>query len=158
MNDIGRPIYVYTKNPNKTECTYCYQDIASKRSSGRQKIAWNTHINYNNEFQCPECLGLYYLNITTVITVNNVIIQDIMDDKTVQEKGYIYKPGTKKIYGRLEDVLTDISDINSVKIFDNATKVMIDGYGYKVISANSLGIKTRYLFEAIVERIDTLEN
>lgn len=161
LDDIGRSITVYSKNASKVDCPWCIYDPMTGRSSGQASPGkdWTTHPDYDGiGLVCPECKGVGYISINTTTTVPNVIIQDISGEQIVRGKYAYFKNGTKKLYGKLESILSDSSDKDSATIFDNANKIVIDSDDYRVVSLNRLGIKTRYLFEAIVERMDIIEN
>jgi len=159
LDDIGRPIYVYKKNPDKISCTWCIQDPSSKKSSGKPAAGkvWNTHANYTSNFVCPECKGVFYLNANTVVTITKVIIQDISGEQYDKGKAFYFKPGTKRLYGKLSEILATPTDLNSECVLSDAIKIVIDNVDHKLVSINQLGIKDKYLFEAIVERMDVLE-
>lgn len=150
--DIGHSITVYSKATG-IECTYCFYDVKTGRSSGKQKIAWNTHPNYDNVgLICPNCYGKGRTSTETVTTVNNVIIEDISGVQMKQGKFAWFNDGTRKLMGKLANILTVPSDLNSFTIFDTATRIVIYGEEHRLVRLNRLGLKENYVYEAIVEK------
>ena len=159
-NDLGRTVTVYSRATG-TACSWCYLDSRTNKSSGVSKpgMVWSTHSNSDGiNLVCPECSGLYYLNATTTTTISGVIIEDISGQKFESGKAYFFKAGTKKLIGKLSDILSDSTDADSKSILETAVKILIDGEDHRIVSSNKLGLKTRYLFEAIVEKVDLSEN
>jgi len=163
MSDIGRSVSVYLDSGSPPECSWCYYDSKTGRSSGRPKAGkvWSTHANYKTSLTCPECNGVGKLNTMYVQTVNNVIIQDVSGEQIERGKSSYFKNGTKRIIGHLEDILTvsgTSPDWDSETIFQRANKLVIDGQDVRLVSLNRIGLKTRYLFDALVENMDVIQN
>jgi len=160
MQDLGRTITVYNRATG-IDCTYCKRDFKTGRSSGIPEIGkvWSTHTNYDGVgLTCPECSGKGILNTTTTTSVTNVIIEDISGLQIEHGKYAFFKIGTKKLTGKLSLILKTSTDENSEDIIQYADKIVIDGDDYRLVNMNRTGIKDRYLFEAIVERINLIEN
>jgi len=160
MQDLGRTVTVYNRTVG-IECTWCYTDNKTGRSSGVAKPGkvWSTHSAYDNVgLTCPECKGKGFLNTSTNTSVTNVIIEDVSGVQIDRGKYAFFKAGTKKLTGKLSLILKTPTDTNSEDIFQYADKIVIDNEDYRLVSMNRTGIKDKYLFEAIVERMNNIEN
>jgi hypothetical protein len=155
--DLGRDITIVEES-NSTECSWCYYDDRTDRSSGKQKQDWTTHPNYDNVgLRCPHCKGLGRIPVNSSTTVEDVIIEDLSGLQMERGKYGFFPSGTKKLIGKLTDVLVNSEDVDSDDLLSTADKILIDGVDYRLVSINRLGLKDLYLFEAIVQRTDLIE-
>ena len=162
LGDMGRSIIVYRKQTG-TDCPYCIYDNLTKRSSGKPAsgYVWTAHPNYKGTMLvCPECSGRGLTDLTTQTTVSDCIIQDISGEQIEYGKYGYFKPGTKRIYCKLESILTDSSNLNSDTILEpkGTLKILIDGNDYRLVTLNRLGLTSLYLAELLVEAMDVMEN
>ncbi len=120
---------------------------------------WTIHPNYNGGLLvCPECNGHGYTNLFTTIALDDVIVQDRDEEIIDRVSGGILYGGIKILQGKLNDVLSNISDINSDSIFEKASKIIVRGEDYQLQSLNRLGLKDLYIYEATLSRNLILEN
>jgi hypothetical protein len=156
VHDLGTTIQVYTRQTG-VYCTYCYFDSKTGRSSGKEKIPWNTHPNYDGiGVRCPECFGDGILNTELLTTVNNVVIEDVSGVQMERGKFAYFSAGTKKVLGELSGIQENTSDYDSETILERAHKIVIYGEDYRLVTLNKLGLQDRHLFEAVVQKTDLL--
>lgn len=157
-SDIGYTITVHNRATG-TDCAWCESDPMTGKSLGIPSAGytWSDHDDYAGETVCPNCWGEGSTGVSSTTDVNNVIVEDISGMIYDRDKGFAFPMGTKKITGKLTDILSDSADVNSKTIFEAARKVVIEGEDFRVKSVNRIGIKDRYLFEAIMERTDVVD-
>jgi len=154
LTDLGDVVIIYLQQI-KTVCAWCELDSATDRSSGIPKtgVDWETHANYKgNTLRCPECFGVGYTITWDTITLSKTHIEDISGETYVKGKVAYFPAGTKRVTGLISDV--EVGGNNYLEI---AKKLVIGGNDYKLYSYEKLGIKSDYIFRAIVERTNIIE-
>lgn len=152
--DIGRDIYVY-KTGASQRCSWCVFDEMSGKSSGIPEtgVDWTAHLNYKTDLVCPNCNGEGIVSPYEKTTVKDVIIDDKSGIEFFGKSVVTYPKGTKSLIGKLEDILTDVDDVDSVTILEQSDKIVVDGQDYILKNLSKIGLKDLYLFEAEVRRI-----
>jgi len=159
ITDLGRTIYIHLRTSTE-ECTWCYFDAITKASSGIAQTGkvWSTHPRYyGSNIRCPECDGRGLLNQPDIRTIDKVVVEDLSGERWEAGKFFSFKNGTKRLIGKLSDVLNDATDTNSGSIFYNCIKIIIDGDNHRFMSIDEAGLKDKHLFIAIVERTDKID-
>lgn len=159
LEDLGKSVYIH-RPTTSSECAWCYYDPASKSSSGvaRTGKIWSTHPNYQgSSIRCPECLGRGLVNQPDIITVSDVVVQDLAEGVWEYGKFFSYPKGSKRIIGPVLGVLKDSSDLNSGTKFDGCEKVVIDSLDYIVVSVNILGLRDNHIFDVIIKRTTNVD-
>lgn len=137
------------------KCFVKIKDIQKIQYSG---LVYNLEVEEDhtytvNNIIVSNCHGKGKISTETVTTVNNVIIEDMSGVQMKQGKFAWFNDGTRKLMGKLIDILTIPSDSTSSTIFDNATRIVIYGEEHRLVRMNRLGLKDLYVYEAIVEKI-----
>lgn len=158
VEDMGVQITVYTRLAG-VDCTYCYYDAKTGRSSGKQKLDWTTHPNYNGTtLRCPSCLGKGKIDATTEHILEHVVVEDVSGVQIERGKFAYFSAGTKKLLGELSVIQEDTTDYNSETILERANKIVIYGEEYRLVTLNKLGLQDRHLFEAVVQKTNLMES
>jgi hypothetical protein len=154
LTDLGHTVVLHLQD-EAVDCTWCVLDPATNRSSGVPESGktWSDHLNYqNNDLRCPECYGRGNIIVWSEITLTKTVTEDMSGLQFVKGKAGYFPIGTKKITGLLSDVIS-----GSRNYMEEAKKIVIDGEDYRLTSFEKVGIKSNFLFFAIVERTDLIE-
>jgi hypothetical protein len=121
---------------------------------------WADHDDYSDTggLRCPECNGKGKTDLVTTTDVTNVIIEDVSGEQMERGKAFYFPAGTKRITGKLADVLSDSTDTESDTKFETAAKIVIDGRDFRLRSLDRMGIKDIYLYVALVEATDIIDS
>ena len=161
MSDIGRTITIHERTTG-VDCAWCNFSEITQSSDGTAADGydWTTHPNYVNTggLRCPQCGGKGKTDLVTTTNVSNVIIEDVSGEQIVRGKMFYFPEGTKRITGKLADVLSDSTDTESATKFETAAKIVIDNRDFRLKSLDRMGIKDLYLYVAIVEATDIIDS
>lgn len=161
MSDIGRTIVIHERTTG-IDCAWCVWSDITQSSTGVAATGydWTTHPNYVNTggLRCPNCNNKGKTDLVTTTNVNNVIIEDVSGEQMVRGKAFYFPEGTKRITGKLSDVLSDSTDTESATKFETAAKIVIDGRDFRLKSLDRMGIKDIYLYVALVEATDIIDS
>jgi len=161
LSDIGRTITIYERATG-TGCLWCNFSEITQSSDGTAADGydWTTHPNYSDTggLRCPQCNGLGKTDLVTTTDVNNVLIEDVSGEQMERGKAFYFPAGTKRITGKLSDVLSDSTDTNSDTKFEVAAKIVIDDGDFRFKKLDRMGIKDLYLYVALVEATDIIDS
>ena len=154
--DLGRQVIVHEK-ATLIDCVWCLYSTHHGRSfyQPAQGKVWADHPNYaGTDRICPNCSGKGSIETDNTTTIAKVIIDEVQELELIEGVWGKTEKGRKRLTGKLSDIKGE-SNFND-NILLKAIKLVIDGLNYRVINVKPVGLLTDFIFEAEVDRVDSV--